>query len=117
PHDNYLITAGAPRAVVLGALLAAWLGGRVLRGITSIVSATAEMTHHGDFSRRLIERVDRVLPAQRQLVADTSHKLPRHSPLLGKPKSVRAEVLVDTRQEVARLTRPVCDAENRPTGA
>jgi signal transduction histidine kinase len=144
PTDNYLITARAPRALVVGALaagsaalLAGWLGGRVLRGMTSIVSIAAEMTEQGDFSRRLpedrpdreaaeltrtfnrlIERVDHVLAAQRQLVADTSHEL--RTPLTtisgnlellggGLPPSERAEVLVETRQEVGRLTRLVAD--------
>jgi signal transduction histidine kinase len=95
------------------------------------------MTDLGDFSRRLaedardpesseltrtfnrlIERVDRVLAAQRQLVADTSHEL--RTPLTtvngnlellarALPDSERAEVLADTRQEVARLTRLVDD--------
>src|SRR5690242_13092383 len=91
---NSLIAARAPRAIVLGliaaacaALLAGWLGGRTLRGIASLVAAAAEMTRQGDFSRRLVEQahdpesaeltrtfnrliehVDRVLAAQRQLV-------------------------------------------------
>jgi len=144
PADNYLITARAPRAIVLGvvaasaaALLAGWLGGRVLHGPTSVVATAAEMTEHGDFSRRLaedgrdpesaeltrtfnrlIERVDHVLAAQRQLVADTSHEL--RTPittisgnlelLAGMvPASERAEVLDETRQEVARLRRLVDD--------
>jgi signal transduction histidine kinase len=144
PGDNHLIAARAPRALVLGitaaglaALLAGWLGGRVLRGLTSIVSTAAEMTELGDFSRRLtgdqrdpeaaaltnifnrlIERVDRVLVAQRQLVADTSHEL--RTPLTtisgnleflagNLPESERAEVLVETRQEVGRLSRLVDD--------
>jgi signal transduction histidine kinase len=139
-----VITARAPRALILGALaagsaalLAGWLGGRVLRRMTSIVSAAAEMTDHGDFSlrlsedahdpetaeltrtfNRLIERVDRVLAAQRQLVADTSHEfrtplttISGNLELLGSalPRSERAEVLSETRQEVARLTRLVQD--------
>jgi two-component system, OmpR family, sensor histidine kinase BaeS len=144
PNDNYLITARAPRALILGAfaagsaaLLAGWLGGRVLRRMTSIVSTAAEMTNHGDFSRRLgedahdpetaeltrtfnrlIERVDRVLATQRQLVADTSHEfrtplttISGNLELLGSalPSSEQAEVLSETRQEVARLTRLVQD--------
>jgi signal transduction histidine kinase len=144
PNDNYLITERAPRVIVLGlvaatsaALLSGWLGGRVLHGVTSIISAAAEMTDQGDFSRRLgedardpetavltrtfnqlIERVDRVLAAQRQLVADTSHELRTplttisgNLELLGRalPRSERAEVLGETRQEVVRLTRLVND--------
>jgi signal transduction histidine kinase len=144
PTDNYLITERAPRVIVLGilaaacaALLAGWLGGRVLRGMLSIVSTAADMTDQGDFSRRLredahdpesaelirtfnglIERVDRVLAAQRQLVADTSHELRTplttisgNLELLGGalPESERAEVLDETRQEVSRLTRLVKD--------
>jgi signal transduction histidine kinase len=142
--DTYLISARAPRALVLGglaagaaALLAGWLGGRVLRGLTSIVSAAAEMTDRGDFSRRLaqdirdpeaaeltrtfnhlIERVDRVLSAQRQLVADTSHEL--RTPLTtisgnleflagNLPETERADVLAETRQEVRRLSQLVTD--------
>lgn len=144
PDDNYLIAERAPRALVLGAvaaglaaLLAGWLGGRVLHGMISIVSSAADMTERGDFSRRLaedvrdpdsaeltrtfnrlIERVDRVLSAQRQLVADTSHEL--RTPLTtirgnleflagNLPESERAEVLVETRQEVLRLGRLVED--------
>src|SRR5215472_2892788 len=142
--DNYLIAARAPRALVLGvvaacvaAVLAGWLGGRVLRGMTFIISTAADMTARGDFSRRLnedlrdpdaaalthifnqlIARVDRVLTAQRQLVADTSHEL--RTPLTtisgnlefleGElPETDRAEVLADTRQEVNRLGRLVND--------
>jgi two-component system sensor histidine kinase BaeS len=138
PDDNYLIAARAPRALVLGAiaaasaaLLAGWLGGRVLHGLTSIVSTAADMSERGDFSRRLaedvrdresaeltrtfnrlIERVDRVLIAQRQLVADTSHELRTPLTTIGGnleflagnlPESERAEVLVETRQELLRL--------------
>jgi signal transduction histidine kinase len=144
PSDDYLITARATRAILVGAvaagsaaLLAGWLGGRVLRGMTSIISSAADMTERGDFStrlsgevrdpesseltrifNRLIERVDRVLAAQRQLVADTSHEL--RTPLTtisgnleflagNLPESDRAEVLVETRQELRRLSRLVDD--------
>ncbi|MBV9325538.1 MAG: HAMP domain-containing histidine kinase [Chloroflexi bacterium] len=144
PADDYLVVDRAPRALLLGviaagsgALLAGWLGGRVLQGMTSVVATAAEMTVQGDFSRRLtedqhdleaaeltrtfnqlIERVDRVLAAQRQLMADTSHELRTplttisgNLELLGGalPESERAEVLRETRQEVARLTRLVRD--------
>jgi two-component system sensor histidine kinase BaeS len=142
--DDYLITTRAPRALVLGlvaacaaAVLAGWLGGRVLRGMTFIISTAADMTARGDFSQRLSEdvrdpdaaalthifnqliaRVDRVLTAQRQLVADTSHEL--RTPLTtisgnleflegNLPEADRAEVLADTRQEVNRLGRLVND--------
>jgi signal transduction histidine kinase len=105
--------------------------------MTSIVSAAADVIDEGDFSRRLgenahdpesdelkrtfnrlIERVDAVLAAQRQLVADTSHELRTplttisgNLELLGSalPEADRAEVLDETRQEVARLTRLVND--------
>jgi two-component system, OmpR family, sensor kinase len=144
PADNSLIAGRAPRAIVLGvvaagcaALLAGWLGGRLLRGLTSIVSTAADVTDRGDFSfrlvndagdaegveltrtfNRLIERVDHVLSAQRQLVADTSHEL--RTPLTtisgnleflagGLPEAERAEVLADTRYEVRRLSRLVND--------
>jgi signal transduction histidine kinase len=144
PNDNYLVTQRAPRSVVLGivaagtaAVLAGWLGGQVLQGLSSIVASAAEMTAHGDFSRRLredgrdpdaadltrtfnrlIERVDRLLAVQRQLVADTSHEL--RTPITtisgnlelltgALPESERAEVLSETRQEVARLKRLVED--------
>jgi signal transduction histidine kinase len=62
--------------------------------------------------------VDRVLAAQRQLVADTSHELRTplttisgNLELLGGalPSFERAEVLDETRQEVLRLTRLVND--------
>ena len=144
PDDNYLVTERAPRSVVVGAvaagtaaLLAGWLGGRVLQGLSSIVASAAEMTAHGDFSRRLvedardpeaaeltrtfnrlIERVDRLLAVQRQLVADTSHEL--RTPITtisgnlellagALPESEQADVLSETRQEVARLKRLVED--------
>jgi two-component system sensor histidine kinase BaeS len=142
--DNYMMTARAPRALILGAIaacaaavLAGWLGGRVLRGMTFIISTASEITARGDFSHRLnedvrdrdaaaltrifnqlIARVDRVLTAQRQLVADTSHEL--RTPLTtisgnleflegNLPEADRAEVLADTRQEVRRLSRLVND--------
>jgi signal transduction histidine kinase len=108
-----------------------------LQGLISIVSTAAEMTEQGDFSRRLAEesrdpesaelartfnrlvgRVDHLLAVQRQLVADTSHEL--RTPittisgnlelLAGPlPESERADVLGETRQEVARLRRLVDD--------
>jgi signal transduction histidine kinase len=143
-NGTYLITARAPRSILLGvlaasmaALLAGWLGGRVLHGLTSIVASAAEMTERADFSRRLsedgrdpesaeltrtfnrlIERVDQLLSVHRQLVADTSHEL--RTPittisgnlelLAGPvPESERAEVLAETRQEVARVKRLVED--------
>jgi two-component system sensor histidine kinase BaeS len=144
PGDNYMIAARAPRALVLGglaactaALLAGWLGGRVLQGMTFIIASAAELTARGDFSQRLderlrdrdaaaltrilnllIERVDRVLTAQRQLVADTSHELRTPLTTIGGnleflagnlPEADRAEVLADTRQEVRRLGRLVDD--------
>jgi two-component system sensor histidine kinase MprB len=105
--------------------------------MTSIVATAAEMTEQANFSRRLpedahdpesaelvrtfnrlVERVDRLLTAQRQLVADTSHELRTplttisgNLELLGRalPAPERAEVLRDTREEVARLTRLVDD--------
>jgi signal transduction histidine kinase len=144
PTDNYLITARVPRAIALAvvaaslaALAAGWLGGRVLQRMTSLVATAAEMTEQGDFSRRLpeeaqdpeaaeltrtfnqlIERVDRVLAVQRQLVADTSHELRTPITTIGGnleflardlPPDERDEVLEDTRQEVARLRRLVDD--------
>jgi two-component system sensor histidine kinase BaeS len=144
PNHSYLITERAPRAALLASLaagsaavLAGWLGGRVLRGMTSLVHTAAEMTENGDFSRRLEEdsrdpetaeltrtfnqligRVDRMLVMQRQLVADTSHELRTpittiggNLELLGQvmPESERSEVVMDTRQEVARLRRLVDD--------
>ena len=144
PANDELVTSRIPRAVLLvvaastsAALVAGWLGGRVLRGLTSTVSVAAEMTALGDFSRRLvedrrdpeaaaltrtfnhlIERIDHVLAAQRQLVADTSHELRTplttisgNLELLGSalPESERAEVLRETREEAARLTRLVRD--------
>lgn len=144
PADNYLITARAPRAIILGvvaavsaALLAGWFGGQLLQGITSIIASAADLTEQGDFSRRLaedvhdpeaaeltrtfnrlIDRVDRVLAGQRQLVADTSHELRTplttisgNLELLGSalPASERAAVLRESREEVARLARLVHD--------
>jgi signal transduction histidine kinase len=144
PNDDYLVTQRAPRTIALGVIAttaaaasAGWLGGRLLRGMTSIVSTVTELTERGDFSQRLasrsqdpdsaeltrifnrlIERVDHVLAAQRQLVADTSHEL--RTPLTtirgnleflagDLPEAERAEVLVETRQEVHRLSRLVDD--------
>jgi signal transduction histidine kinase len=144
PTDNDLIMARAPRSILVGAsaalgaaLLAAWLGGRILQGISSIVATAAEIAEQGNFSRRLvvperdpergeltrtfnrlIERVDHVLAVQRQLVADTSHELRTPITTIGGnlellahelPESERAEVLDDTRQEVTRLRRLVDD--------
>jgi signal transduction histidine kinase len=143
-NGTYLITTRAPRSILLGvlaagaaALLAGWLGGRVLQGWSSIVANAAEMTAHADFSGRLVEdrhdpesaeltrtfnrliaRVDQLLAVHRQLVADTSHEL--RTPittisgnlelLAGPvPEFERAEVLAETRQEVARLKRLVDD--------
>jgi signal transduction histidine kinase len=142
-RDNELVLERLPRALLLGtgavlvaAALAAWLAGtRALGPLTRIVSAAARVAEEGDFSRRLaedphdpevarltatfnrlIQRVDEVLAAQRQFVADTSHELKtplttingnlevlEHAP---SPED-RAEILAETRQEVRRMARLV----------
>jgi signal transduction histidine kinase len=117
-------------------VLAAWIvGARVLRPLTSIVNAAAQLARGGDFGRRLpvntrdpevlqltqtfndlVARVDEVLTAQRQFLADTSHEL--RTPLTtvrgnlellaqDLPPSDRDEVLADTREEVDRMARLV----------
>jgi signal transduction histidine kinase len=125
-------------AVVIAAGVSAWLAGsRVLRPLTSIVAAAARLAQEGDFSRRLpvddrdlevaqltrtfnglVARVDRVLSLQQQLLADTSHELRTplttiggNLELLGQdlPPGERAEILVETRQEVNRMTHLVRD--------
>jgi len=62
--DAYLIEARAPRALLLGAVaacvaavLAGWLGGLVLRGMTFVIATAAEITARADFSHRLNENV------------------------------------------------------------
>jgi signal transduction histidine kinase len=145
PSIAAVLQAHAVRALVLGlaaaavaALLASVLvGTRVLRPLTSIVDAAARLARDGDFARRLtntsrdpevaaltatfnglIERVDRVLTTQRQLLADTSHELRTplttvrgNLDLLARdlPLSERAEVLAETREEVDRMARLVRD--------
>lgn len=123
-------------AAVAAAVLAAWIvGGRILRPLTSIVDAAAQLAERGDFSRSLPEhpldpdvahltrtfnalvgRVDQVLTEQRQLLADTSHELRTplttvrgNLDLLGQARSAaeRAEILAETREEVERVARLV----------
>jgi signal transduction histidine kinase len=146
PAVTAVLRAHALRAVALGLLAAAaaallasvLVATRVLRPLTSIVEAAARLARDGDFARRLpntsrdpevvaltgtfnglIERVDRVLTAQRQLLADTSHEL--RTPLTtvrgnidllvrrDLPAGERAEVLAETREEVDRMARLVRD--------
>jgi signal transduction histidine kinase len=144
-RDNYIVLERLPRALILGtgavlvaAGLAAWLAGtRALSPLTRIVGAAARVAEEGDFSHRLtedphdpevaqltatfnrlIQRVDEVLAAQRQFVADTSHELKtplttingnlelvEHAP---SPED-RAEILGETRQEVGRMAGLVRD--------
>jgi signal transduction histidine kinase len=144
-RDNELVLERVPRALILGtgavlvaAGLAAWLAGtRALSPLTRIVTAAARVAEEGDFSRRvaedphdpevaqltatfnrLIERVDEVLTAQRQFVADTSHEL--KTPLTTVNGNLellehdlspeeRGETLRETRQEVRRMSRLVRD--------
>jgi signal transduction histidine kinase len=143
PAVASLVARHAARAAVLGAVaagvaavLAAWVvGARVLQPLTSIVNAAAQLARGGEFGRRLptttrdpevlqltntfnglVARVDEVLTAQRQFLADTSHEL--RTPLTtvrgnldllerDLPPSERAEVLADTREEVDRMARLV----------
>lgn len=144
-QDKDLVFERVPRALVLGggavlsaAALAAWLAGtRALRPLSRIVTAAARVAEEGDFSRRLAEdprdpevahltatfnrlitRVDDVLAAQRQLVADTSHEL--KTPLTtikgnlelleqAPTPAERAEILAETGQEVERMSRLIRD--------
>jgi signal transduction histidine kinase len=144
-RDNDLVLERLPRALMLGmgavvlaSVLAAWLAGtRALSPLSRIVTAAARVAEEGDFSRRLpedprdpevaqltatfnrlIQRVDEVLAAQRQFVADTSHELKTplttvngNLELLEQAPSPedRAEILAETRQEVRRMARLVRD--------
>jgi signal transduction histidine kinase len=144
-RDNAVVLERLPRALILGAVavlvaagLAAWLAGtRALRPLSRIVDAAARVAEESDFSRRLstdphdpevarltgtfnrlIERVDDVLAAQRQFVADTSHELKTplttingNLELLEQEISPedRSETLQETRQEVRRMARLVRD--------
>lgn len=136
-HGARTVAIGA-FAAGAGAALAVWLvGGRILGPLTSIVDAAGQLVEHGDFSQRLQEkggdpdvarltrtfnhlvaRVDRLLTAQRQLLADTSHELRTplttlsgNLDLLAKDLAPeeRAEVLVETREEIDRMARLVRD--------
>ena len=144
-RDNALVLERLPRALLLGAGavlvaagLAAWLAGtRALSPLRGIVSAAARVAEEGDFSRRLpedprdpevarltatfnrlIQRVDEVLVAQRQFVADTSHELKTPLTTINGNLEVveqapsaeeRNEILRETRQEVRRMARLVRD--------
>jgi signal transduction histidine kinase len=143
--DNDLVLERLPRSLVLGtggvlaaAAVAAWIAGtRALSPLSRIVTAAARLAEEGDFSRRLAEnprdpevaqltrtfnrlirRVDEVLAAQRQFVADTSHEL--RTPLTTINGNLelleqhlsseeRAETLRETRQEARRMSRLVSD--------
>jgi signal transduction histidine kinase len=125
-------------AVLVAAVLAAWLAGtRALSPLNRIVSSAAQLAEEGDFSRRLpedpsdpevarltrtfnrlIQRVDEVLAMERQLVEDTSHEL--RTPLTTIKGNLQLlerdmswedhiEVVTETRQEVARMSRLVHD--------
>lgn len=128
-------------AAALAALAASWLiGARVLRPLTSIVTLATRLANDGDFSRRLREdssgshdrevaqltrtfnrlvaRVDRLLTAQRQMLADTSHEL--RTPLTtvrgnlellahDLPAADRQEILRETCEEVDRMARLIRD--------
>lgn len=125
-------------AASTGALLAAWVvGARIMRPLTTIVQAANRLARRADFSQRLpedtfdpesaqltrtfnglIERVDTLLSAQRQFLADTSHEL--RTPLTtvrgnlellehDMPPEERQEILRETRDEVDRMARLVRD--------
>jgi signal transduction histidine kinase len=135
-----VVTRHSWRAAVLGgiaaaaAFTAAWIAGsRALQPLTSIVNTAAQLARGGDFARRLtttrrdpevahlthtfnalVARVDNVLTAQRQLLADTSHELRTplttvrgNLDLLDRELSPaeRTEVLAETREEVDRMAR------------
>jgi signal transduction histidine kinase len=140
-----LISRHALRAIALGAVaaalaavVAAWVAGaRVLQPLIAIVNAAAQLGRGGDFGKRLavdtrdaevfkltqtfnelVARVDGVLTAQRQLLADTSHEL--RTPLTTVrgnldllerelPAEERADILADSREEVDRMARLVRD--------
>ncbi len=126
-------------AVGVAALVAWVAGSRALRPLTAIVDAAAHLADVGEFSQRLpetehdpevahltatfnrlIARVDRALATQQQFVADTSHEL--RTPLTTISGNLQllqrtdvgaapecAEILGDTREEVARMSRLVRD--------
>ncbi len=136
-HGLRALVVGAV-AAGLGAALAAWLvGARLLRSLSAIVSAAADLARRGEFACRLpedagdpevfrltrtfnalVDRVDRALEGQRQFLADTSHELRTplttvrgNLDLLARdlPPDERAEVLQETREEVDRMARLVRD--------
>jgi signal transduction histidine kinase len=136
-HGVRTLVFGTAAATLATLAIAWWAGERTLRPLSSIVGAAARLARGGDFSRRLPEvsrdpdvarltrtfnglvaRVDTLLSAQRQLLADTSHEL--RTPLttvrgnldqLERDLSLtdRAEILAETREEVDRMARLVRD--------
>jgi two-component system sensor histidine kinase MprB len=136
-HGVRTLVLGTATATFATLAIAWWAGERILRPLSSIVGAAARLARGGDFSRRLSEessdpdvarltrtfngliaRVDTLLSAQRQLLADTSHEL--RTPLTtvrgnldqlarDLPAADRAEILAETREEVDRMTRLVRD--------
>ncbi len=145
PLAARLLVEHGARSLAIGALaaglaasLAVWLvSGRLLRPLTTIVGAAADLARRGDFRRRLsedsrdpevqrltrtfnglIERVDAALEGQRQFLADTSHELRTplttvrgNLDLLGReiPPDERGAILVETREEIDRMARLVRD--------
>ena len=136
-HALRSIALGAV-AAALAAVVAAWVAGaRVLQPLITIVNAAAQLARGGDFGKRLktdtrdgevfkltqtfnelVARVDGVLTAQRQLLADTSHEL--RTPLTtvrgnlellerDLPAEERADILAESREEVDRMARLVRD--------
>jgi signal transduction histidine kinase len=132
-----VLLVGTSAAALTALVVAWWAGERVLRPLSSIVITAARLARRGDFSRRLPEtsrdpdvarltrtfnglvaRVDALLAAQRQLLADTSHELRTplttvrgNLDLLARdlPPAERAEILAETREEVDRMARLVRD--------
>jgi signal transduction histidine kinase len=105
----------APWAGLLAAVLGAGAAGLAVSWLVGRDPTVAELARR---QQNLRARVDAVLTAQRQLLADTSHEL--RTPLTtvrgnldllaGElPAAERAEVLDETRQEVDRMTRLVRD--------
>jgi two-component system, OmpR family, sensor kinase len=136
-HALRMVALGA-LAAALAAVVAAWVAGaRVLQPLIAIVNTAAQLARGGDFGKRLptdtrdpevfkltqtfndlVARVDGVLTAQRQLLADTSHEL--RTPLTtvrgnlellerDLPPEERAEILAESREEVDRMARLVRD--------
>jgi len=130
-----LIVGGS--VVLLAALVATWIAvSRALDPLERIATTAERIARTGDVDvrvlvrtsgeverlrvafNRMVDRVRRVLDAQRQLLADTSHELRNpltvirtNLDLLGRDldAATRAEVVAETEEEAELMTRLVAD--------